>query len=75
MSHPAREAGDACKECAEVPEAGRARCTAHLARHREKEAVRRAERKATAKCVTCGRRTKKGRTLCDAHLAYYAARN
>lgn len=69
-----RVASATCTNCAKPPEAGRARCAAHLARHREKAAARRAERKAAGLCVVCGRPARKRRTMCREDLAYYAAR-
>lgn len=66
-----------CKDCASTELVG-ARCKACAAFHAEREAARRAKRKAAGECVVCGARAARvdgqSLTTCPTHREYYRAR-
>jgi hypothetical protein len=63
-----------CKDCSDIPEKGKRRCTKCRLIHNEREAQRRSDRRAKERCTVCGSKAAEDRNMCDVHLEYYSHR-
>ena len=65
---------DRCKDCSDPPMENARRCARCRRLHADREALRRAERRARERCTVCGMQAADDRTMCETHLEYYARR-
>jgi hypothetical protein len=63
-----------CKDCGSTPEPGKRRCNECRAKHNEREAQRRSDRRARERCTVCGLDVEEDRNMCAVHLEYYQHR-